>query len=135
MAAPWWRQFAAQEPAERFKHMLPSMNGPGLFKRAVRELPQLLRALCEQVGQAPEEIDWVVAHQANDRINEGVRQALGLSPDKMPSNIARYGNTSAGTIPILFDELRREGRVKPGDLVCMLALGGGLHFGASLIRL
>lgn len=135
MAGPWWRKQQALDEEGQFERMLPAMNGPGLFKRAVRELPQLIRTLCENTNTAAEDIDWFLAHQANDRINEGVRQAMGLAPDKMPSNIARYGNTSAGTIPILFDELRRDGKLQPGNLVCMLALGAGLHFGASLIRL
>jgi len=64
-----------------------------------------------------------------------VRQSLKVPVEKVPSNIAKYGNTSAGTIPILMDELLREGRVKRGDLLCFLALGAGLHWGAALMRL
>jgi 3-oxoacyl-[acyl-carrier-protein] synthase-3 len=60
---------------------------------------------------------------------------MKLTLDTMPSNIARYGNTSAGTIPILLDELIRDGRVKQGDLLCLVALGAGLHMGATLLRL
>lgn len=135
MAAPWWQELEALTPDERFARLLPVMNGPGLFKRAVRELPQLVLKLCEDTGVAPEEISWFLAHQANERINEGVRQALNLPAEKMPTNIARYGNTSAGTIPILLDEQRRSGALRSGDLVCLLALGAGLHYGTSLLRL
>lgn len=76
-----------------------------------------------------------MAHQANDRINGAVRDALDIPESKVPSNIARYGNTSGGTIPILVDELRREKRIKEGDLLCFLALGAGINWGAVLMRL
>ncbi|MDD9944140.1 MAG: 3-oxoacyl-ACP synthase [Myxococcales bacterium] len=133
--APWRRGLRTESPEVLLDQFVPSMNGPGLFKRAVRELPKVIRGLCRDLGVDPEAVDCFVAHQANDRINEAVRGAMGLPAEKMPSNIARYGNTSAGTIPILMDELRRTGQVKPGDLICMLALGAGLHYGASLMRL
>lgn len=114
---------------------IPVMRGPELFKRAVRELPKMIAELCETHGLSPSDIDCVVAHQANERINDSVRQAMKLTLEDMPSNIARYGNTSAGTIPILLDELLRDGRVKRGDLLCLVALGAGLHMGATLLRL
>ena len=72
---------------------------------------------------------------ANDRINSAVREALHLPEHKVPSNIARYGNTSSATIPILMDELLREGKVKRGQLLCFMALGAGLNWGAALMRL
>ena len=81
------------------------------------------------------DVDWFLAHQANDRINGAVRDALGVPAAKVPSNIARYGNTSGATIPILVDELREAGRLQPGQLLCFLALGAGLHWGAALMRL
>lgn len=114
---------------------VPTMKGKELFKSAVTLLPRVVRELCQKHGVTLEEVDWFVAHQANDRINASVRQNLGVPESKVPSNIARYGNTSAGTIPILFDELSRDGKVKPGDLVCFLALGAGLNWGAALMRI
>ena len=81
------------------------------------------------------EIDWFVAHQANDRINLAVTEALEVDPAKVPSNIARFGNTSSATVPILVDEMRHDGRLKKGQLLCFLALGSGLHWGAALMRL
>ncbi|MFO0660230.1 MAG: beta-ketoacyl-ACP synthase III [Polyangiaceae bacterium] len=127
---PYWSpdMFAREEH-------IPSMQGKELFKNAVTKLPRVVRSLCEKHGVSLAEIDWFIAHQANDRINEAVRAALGVPVEKVPSNIARYGNTSGGTIPILLDELLREGRVKKGDLLCFLALGAGLHWGAVLMRL
>lgn len=113
---------------------LPQMKGGNLLKAAVRELSELARAVMEQEGIGPEEVDLFIAHQANQRINDAVAAALKLSPERIPSNIARYGNTSSATIGILLDELRHEGRIQEGDLLCFLALGAGLHAGASLFR-
>jgi 3-oxoacyl-[acyl-carrier-protein] synthase-3 len=114
---------------------IPRMEGRDLFKTAVTRLPEVVRRLCDRHGVALDQVDWFLAHQANDRINGAVRDALGLPAEKVPSNIARYGNTSGATIPILVDELRREGRLRPGQLVCFLALGAGLHWGAALMRI
>jgi 3-oxoacyl-[acyl-carrier-protein] synthase-3 len=114
---------------------IPKMEGRDLFKQAVTRLPQVVRELCARHGVTLDQVDWFLAHQANDRINAAVRDALGIPDEKVPSNIARYGNTSGATLPILVDELRRDGKLCPGQLVCFLALGSGLHWGASLMRL
>jgi 3-oxoacyl-[acyl-carrier-protein] synthase-3 len=111
------------------------MKGKDLFKSAVTLLPRAVREVCDKAGVTLDQIDWFIAHQANDRINASVRQSLGVPEAKVPSNIARYGNTSAGTIPILVDEMRRDGRLKEGQLLCFLALGAGLNWGAALMRL
>lgn len=113
---------------------IPTMKGKDLFKSAVTLLPKAVHEVCEKCGVRLEDIDWFIAHQANDRINASVRQSLGVPPEKVPSNIAKYGNTSAGTIPILIDEMLRDGRLRRGQLVCMLALGAGLNWGAVLMR-
>jgi 3-oxoacyl-[acyl-carrier-protein] synthase-3 len=114
---------------------IPRMDGRNLFKAAVTKLPKVVKSLVAKHGLTVDDIDLFVAHQANDRINSLVRQNLGAPEEKVPSNIAVYGNTSAGTIGILLDEQRRTGRVKRGDLVCFLALGAGLNWGAVLMRL
>jgi len=114
---------------------IPKMEGRDLFKAAVTRLPQVVRELCERHGVALGQVDWFLAHQANDRINAAVRDALGIPEEKVPSNIAHYGNTSGATLPILVDELRRDGRLRAGHLMCFLALGAGLHWGAALMRL
>jgi 3-oxoacyl-[acyl-carrier-protein] synthase-3 len=114
---------------------IPQMRGPSLLKKAVKTLSQTVRSLCETYSISQDEIDCFIAHQANDRINQAVRQALRIPPEKIPSNIARYGNTSAATIGILTDELRRDGTIREGDLLCFLALGAGLNWGAALLRL
>jgi 3-oxoacyl-[acyl-carrier-protein] synthase-3 len=114
---------------------IPRMEGRELFKNAVTKLPRVVRDLCAKHDVTLDQIDWFIAHQANDRINDAVRQALAVPIEKVPSNIARYGNTSGATIPILVDEMMRGGKLKRGQLVCFLALGAGLHWGSALMRL
>jgi 3-oxoacyl-[acyl-carrier-protein] synthase-3 len=113
---------------------IPQMNGREVFRHAVSKLPQTVRVACERAGVSLDEVDWFIAHQANDRINKVVRERLGVPAEKVPSNIRNYGNTSAATIPILVDEMRRDGRLRAGQLVCFLALGAGLHWGAAVMR-
>ena len=127
------RPYATAEVLEDAE-FIPRMNGKEVFRHAVSKLPLTVRAACERAGVTLEEVDWFIAHQANDRINRVVRERLGVPAEKVPSNIANYGNTSAATIPILVDEMRRDGRLKAGQLVCFLALGAGLHWGAAVMR-
>ena len=89
---------------------------------------------CEDTKTPIEQIDWFLAHQANARINNYVREHLGVPPEKMPMNIDRFGNTSAGTLPILIDECTRDGKLQKGELNMMLALGAGIHWGCALVR-
>jgi 3-oxoacyl-[acyl-carrier-protein] synthase-3 len=110
------------------------MDGREVFKHAVTKLPKSILAVCKKAGVSVDQVDWFVAHQANARINEAIASRLGVPLEKMPSNIERFGNTSAATIPILLDEMRRDGRLQPGQLVCVAALGAGFHWGSLLIR-
>lgn len=128
------RPFMDAAMLERDDHV-PRMNGRELFKSAVQRLPKVVRELCQTCGVPLSSIDWFLAHQANDRINAAVVESLGLPPEKVPSNIARYGNTSSATIPILVDELFRAGQLRRGQLLCFMALGAGLNWGAALMRL
>jgi len=113
---------------------LPRMDGAGLYRQAVRRMPEAIAEALEATGLSLGDIDLVVAHQANDRIVAGVRRRLGLDERVVPSNIALWGNTTAGTLPILFHEMRRAGRVPSGALVCFSAFGAGAHWGALLYR-
>ncbi len=113
---------------------LPTMDGGGLFRKAVRLMPEAARAVLDEAQMTLDEVDLVVAHQANDRILEGVRKQFGMEPEKVPSNIGSYGNTTAGTLPILYHELRTAGRVRPGSVVCFAAFGAGAHYGAALYK-
>ncbi len=127
------RPYQTAEMIEQDLH-IPRMKGRELFKLAVTRLPHSVRALCHKTQTRLEDIDLFVAHQANDRINGAVRNALGLPAEKVPSNIAKLGNTSSATIPILLDELAEQGRLGPDQLICFLALGAGLHWGSALLR-
>jgi 3-oxoacyl-[acyl-carrier-protein] synthase-3 len=127
------RPFVTPEQLARDEH-IPDMSGREVFKEAVSRMPQSVRAVCESAGVAISDIDQLLIHQANLRIIEGVAKQLQLPPEKVPHNIERYGNTTAGTLPILFHECVADGRIKPGMLVCFTALGSGLHWGAVLYR-
>ena len=126
---PYWKSSHWDERAH-----IPRMDGRELFKFAVTKLPETARALAAETNTPLEKIDWFLAHQANSRINKYVREQLGVPVEKMPMNIERFGNTSAGTIPILIDECTRAGKLKKGELNMLLALGAGIHWGCALVR-
>lgn len=110
------------------------MNGRAIFSHAVRNLSSACWAALRQQDLKPQDIDLVVAHQANLRILEGVAERLGLSMDRFFINIDRYGNTSSASVPIALDEAVRAGKVKPGDRLLLCALGAGLAWGAACVR-
>jgi 3-oxoacyl-[acyl-carrier-protein] synthase-3 len=113
---------------------VPAMEGKAVYKEAVTRMPAAVRSVCEAAGIGVDAIDVLLVHQANLRIIEAVAKSLGLPPEKVPHNIERYGNTTAGTLPILYHECVMNGRIEPGMLVCFTALGSGLHWGAALYR-
>jgi 3-oxoacyl-[acyl-carrier-protein] synthase III len=110
------------------------MRGNELFKVAVRSLEDVSRRVLDQGQVCAEQLDLFIPHQANQRITDAVRQRLGVSPDKVYSNISRVGNTSSASIPICLDECLRAGRIQKGDLVLMSAFGAGVTWGAVLMR-
>jgi 3-oxoacyl-[acyl-carrier-protein] synthase-3 len=110
------------------------MNGREVFKHAVTKFPAVINEVLQAEGYTAEQVDMVIPHQANERITEAVRKRLGLPAEKVYSNIAKYGNTTAASIPIALSEAVKEGRVKRGDLVCLAAFGSGFTWGASLLR-
>jgi len=126
---PYWKKDHFDEQAH-----IPRMDGKELFRFAVTKLPEAARELCTEQGVSIPQIDWFLAHQANQRINDNVREHLGVPPERMPMNIDRFGNTSAATIPILIDEQTRAGNLKKGELNMLLALGAGIHWGCALVR-
>lgn len=111
----------------------PQMDGPKIFKKAVRLLPQVTQEVLQKAQIPLEQITLVVPHQANKRINQAFGQFLKLPDDKIFHNIENYGNTTAASIPLAFHEAKEQGRVgKPGDTVLFVALGAGLTWGASV---
>lgn len=112
----------------------PDVDGRRVYALAVTHMPQVTLNLLKAHGLEPDDLDLVIMHQANLRINEGVQKRLGLPDDKVFNNIQRYGNTTAGTIPIAYHEACAAGRVSSGDLVCFIGLGSGLNWGSVLYR-
>src|SRR5512142_568000 len=99
------------------------LNGPEVFRVAVRALEEVCREVLAEERVGPGDIACVVAHQANKRILESTLQRLGIPAERCWTNLERYGNTSAASVPISLDEARRAGRIRPGDLVLMMAIG------------
>ena len=110
------------------------MEGREVFRQAVQHLSAVIEEALAANGLTVADVDWLVPHQANGRIIEGVGRKLGLSQDKVVSTIERHANTSAASIPLALEIAVGDGRIKPGDLVLMEALGGGLTWAASLVR-
>ncbi len=110
------------------------MNGSEIYKFAVRNMQSSAEIVLEQAGIKPEEVDLVIPHQANIRIIDSLQKRLNVPDEKLFVNISEYGNTSAASIPIAMAEAKQQGRLKPGNLVLMVSFGGGLVWGAALIR-
>ena len=110
------------------------MKGPEVFRHAVVNLAQVLREVLTDQGLTAEDIDWVVPHQANQRILDATARKLGLPAEKVVITVDRHANTSAASVPLALDTAVRDGRIKPGDLVVLEAMGGGFTWGACLIR-
>jgi 3-oxoacyl-[acyl-carrier-protein] synthase-3 len=112
----------------------PNMNGQLVFKNAVVKFPQVIFEALEKVKLQSSDIDMLIPHQANLRISQFVQKRLGLKDDQVFSNIQKYGNTTAASIPIALCEAWQEGKIKEGDLVCLAAFGSGFTWGSALIR-
>jgi len=111
-----------------------AMNGKEVYKFATGRVPEVLKEALENAGMEADDIDWLLMHQANIRIMETVAKKLGVPMDKVITNLAEYGNTSAGSIPLALDEAVRSGKVKPGDIVAVAGFGAGLSWGACVIK-
>ena len=122
------------EHVEQGRHW-PKMNGRKVFRMAVEKMPEVIYEALEANGYAVDDIALLVPHQANRRINELVGRAIKLPPERIYHNIQRYGNTTAGSIPIALNEAIREGKVKKGDLVMLAAFGSGFTWASALVRL
>jgi 3-oxoacyl-[acyl-carrier-protein] synthase-3 len=112
----------------------PHMNGKLVFQHATRRFTEAIEEVLRKGGASLDDVALLVPHQANQRITDAVAERLGLSGERVFSNIARYGNTTAATIPIALAEAVREGRIHSGDLVVTVAFGSGFTWGANLIR-
>lgn len=111
------------------------MVGNQVFKHAVGKISESVQATVSEAGLTVSDIDWFVPHQANQRILSAVAEKLGLDEGKVVSTVAEHGNTSAASVPLALAAATEDGRVKPGDLVLIEAIGGGLAWGSALIRI
>jgi len=110
------------------------MMGGETFKTGVRAMTEVCREVLNESGFTAADVQWLIPHQANDRIIRAVGERLEIPPDRCVVNISRYGNTSSASIPIALDEYVREKRIKRGDLILFVAFGAGLTWGAALVR-
>ncbi len=110
------------------------MDGREVFRHAVEKLGAVIREALEANGLTSADIDWLVPHQANQRIIDGTARRLGFGPERVISTIEHHANTSAASIPLALAEATADGRIKPGQLILMEAIGGGLAWGSSLVR-
>jgi 3-oxoacyl-[acyl-carrier-protein] synthase-3 len=120
---------------QRSKDFAIRMEGRDVFKFGVKALPDAVRGALERTeGLILDDVDWVIPHQANVRIIDAAAKSLKIPYEKFIINLERYGNTSAGTIPIALDEANRDGRIKDGDIVALSGFGAGLTWGGAIIR-
>ena len=133
----WRPKGGSREPLENDlsdeRHYV-SMDGRPVFKWAVRLLDDTSRQVAEYAGLGVDDIDLWIMHQANARILDAAAQSLGIDPARVVKHLDRYGNTSAGSIPIALDESRREGRVVAGTKILMSGFGAGLAWGTAVFR-
>ena len=113
---------------------VPVMDGKAVFKLAVTRMPEVTQEVLQRCGYTTKDLDLLIMHQANLRINEKAQQILGLPDGKVYNNIQKYGNTTSATLPLAFHEARQAGLAPEGALVALTALGAGLHWGSVLMR-
>jgi 3-oxoacyl-[acyl-carrier-protein] synthase III len=111
------------------------MQGREVFRHAVTNLASVLGEVLAAADLSAEAIDWVVPHQANLRIIDATARKLNLDPGRVVVTVDRHANTSAASVPLALDVAVRDGRIKPGDLVALEAMGGGFTWGAALVRM
>uniref|UniRef100_A0A0D6QXZ5 beta-ketoacyl-[acyl-carrier-protein] synthase III n=1 Tax=Araucaria cunninghamii TaxID=56994 RepID=A0A0D6QXZ5_ARACU len=125
---------AVMVPPTNSSYSCIQMNGKEVFRFAVRCVPQTIEAAMEEAGLTASHLDWLLLHQANQRIISAVAERLQIEPDRVISNVANYGNTSAASIPLALDEAVRSGRVQSGHIVATAGFGAGLTWGSAIVR-
>jgi 3-oxoacyl-[acyl-carrier-protein] synthase-3 len=111
-----------------------TMNGREIYRFAMAKVPEVIEKALFRAKITVEDLDWLILHQANQRIMDGVAERLQIPPGKVISNLAEYGNTSAASIPLALDEAVRKGKIKPGDLIVIAGFGAGLTWGAAIFE-
>jgi 3-oxoacyl-[acyl-carrier-protein] synthase-3 len=111
------------------------MNGREVFRFAVTRFRETVEDALESTGLSVDDVSLFVSHQSNERIIAAAREKIGIPEEKMPVNIDRFGNSSAGSVGLLFDQLRQSGRCREGEIVCLVAFGGGMTWSSSVWRI
>lgn len=111
-----------------------TMNGQEVYRFAIKQVPEVIEKALHRAGLSTDQIDWLLLHQANQRIMDAVAQRLKIPATKVISNLAEYGNTSAASIPLALDEEIRGGKIKPGDIIAASGFGAGLSWGAAIFQ-
>jgi 3-oxoacyl-[acyl-carrier-protein] synthase-3 len=127
------RKPANPETVQNNEHTI-MMNGKEVFKVAVRSMEEISRQALEEAGVGIDRVSLVIPHQANRRIIVALAERLGVPLEKVVVNVDKYGNTSAASVPVALDEAKREGRIKPGDVVLLNAFGAGFAWGAAVVK-
>ena len=139
-----WRALNCQAYGSRYpadkklddpKKIYMEIRGREVYQQAIRRIVEIVTQCMEHCNLSIDDIAMVISHQMNARIIESAAKRLNLPDEKVFFNIAKYGNTSAASVPIAFDECVREGRIKKGDIVIFVAFGAGLTWGANVIQL
>ncbi|MDA1305759.1 MAG: ketoacyl-ACP synthase III [Acidobacteria bacterium] len=133
MPAGGSRRPASHETVDQRQHYV-KQDGQAVFKFAVKKSGEIAQRLLERHNLTGADLDLFVSHQANRRIIEATAERIGLAPEKVVINLERYGNTTAGTIPLALADARKEGRLKRGDLVLLTSVGAGFTVGSVLLR-
>ncbi|NES84123.1 MAG: ketoacyl-ACP synthase III [Moorea sp. SIO2B7] len=111
-----------------------TMNGREVYRFAVAKVPEVIEKALFRANLTTEQVDWLILHQANQRIIDAVAKRLKISNEKVISNLAHYGNTSAASIPLALDEAVRQGKIQPGDLIAISGFGAGLTWGSAIFK-
>lgn len=111
-----------------------TMNGREVYKFAVGRVPEVIEKALFQAGLTPQDVNWLLLHQANQRILDAVASRLGIPPERVISNMASHGNTSAASIPLALNETLRAGKIRPGDIIATAGFGAGLTWGAAVFE-
>ena len=111
-----------------------TMNGREVYRFAVKRVPEVLEKSLFHAGLSTDDVDWLILHQANQRILDAAAQRLGIAPERVVSNMSRHGNTDAASIPIALDEWVRTGKIQSGDTLALCGFGAGLSWGAAILK-
>ena len=125
-----WKQVCSNQQ----EMIYAEMDGQYIFRRAVKEMSKAIKKTLKRKDMSLDDIDMIIAHQANLNINNTIASILNVPSQKMPHNIERVGNTTAASIPLLLSELHKDGKIKPDNKLLLVAFGSGLTWGTGLIK-